>query len=125
MRGYSSRSFGDLLARHHRPWGSADGRLRGCARHGECAWILHYGPAWSLLRSLKVARTRPYGLSGLAFACGYVAAALRSTPRVQDAAFRGFVRGELRARMAAPLRRRGPIASGQGKHRAPAPVNPS
>ena len=33
MRGFVTCSFGDVTARHHRPWGSADGRLRGSARH--------------------------------------------------------------------------------------------
>ena len=55
MRGYETHSFADLVAKHHRHWGSADGRLRGRARHGECAWILHYGLGWVLLRSVKVA----------------------------------------------------------------------
>ena len=103
MRGFGTHSFGDLIARHHRPYGSADGRLRGRARHGECAWILHYGFAWVLLRSLKVALVPPLGLSGLAFLAGYVGAALRGVPRVEDPEFRRFVRGELRARMARPL----------------------
>jgi hypothetical protein len=104
MRGYGTRSFGDLVARHHRPWASADGLLRGRARHGECAWILHYGPAWVALRSLKVARARPPVLSGAAFLWGYWGAALRGTERVDDPAFRRFARRELRARMAGPLR---------------------
>ncbi len=104
MRGYETRSYSDLIARHHRPHGSADGELRGRARHGACAWILHYGLAWSLLRSLKVARLRPRGLSGVAFLFGYLSAALRGVPRVQDPAFRRFVRAELRGRMLAPLR---------------------
>ena len=54
-------TFDDLVARHHRPWGSADGRLRGRARHGECAWILHYDPLWVTLRSVKVGRSSPAG----------------------------------------------------------------
>ena len=99
MRGYETHSFGDLVAKHHRHWGSADGRLRGRARHGECAWILHYGLGWVMLRSLKVALVRPRGLSGLAFLYGYVAAAVRRTPRVPDRQFRRFVRRELRRRM--------------------------
>ncbi len=106
MRGFETLSFADLLARHHRPHGSADGRLRGRARHGECAWILHYGPLWTALRSLKVARSSPAGLSGLAFFAGYLGAALRRVPRVQDPEFRRFTRAELRARMTAPLRGR-------------------
>ena len=104
MRGFETCSFADLIARHHRPWGSADGRLRGRARHGECAWILHYGFLWVFLRSFKVARVPPWGLSGLAFLFGYLRAAARRVPRVEDRDFRRFVRGELRARMLRPLR---------------------
>lgn len=104
MHGFVTHSFPDLVARHHRPWGSADGRLRGRARHGECAWILHYGFVWSLLRSFKVARVPPLGLSGAAFLFGYLRAAARGVPRVQDRAFRRFVRRELRARVLRPLR---------------------
>ncbi len=104
MRGFETRSYSDLVARHHRPWGSADGRLRGRARHGECAWILHYGFPWVFLRSFKVARVPPIGLSGAAFLFGYLRAALRGVPRVDDRDFRVFVRRELRARMLRPLR---------------------
>ena len=99
MRGYETRSFDDLVARHHRPWGSADGRLRGRARHGECAWILHYDPVWVTLRSAKVGRSSPPVISGLAFLWGYWSAALRGVPRVEDPEFRRFTRGELRARV--------------------------
>ena len=99
MRGYDTHSFADLVAKHHRHWGSADGRLRGRARHGECAWILHYGLGWVTLRSFKIALVPPRGLSGLAFLYGYVAAAVRRTPRVPDRQFRRFVRRELRRRI--------------------------
>jgi hypothetical protein len=106
MRGFATRSYPDLVARHHRPHGSADGLLRGRARHGECAWILHYGFLWVLPRSLKVALVPPRGLSGLAFLAGYVSAALRRVPRVDDPDFRRFVRAELRARLTRPIRGR-------------------
>ena len=104
MRGFETHSYVDLVARHHRAWGSADGRLRGRARHGECAWVLHYGLAWVFLRSLKIARVPPIGASGVAFLYGYLRAAFRGVPRVDDRAFRVFVRRELRARMLKPLR---------------------
>ncbi|HVW48013.1 MAG TPA: glycosyltransferase, partial [Solirubrobacterales bacterium] len=99
MRGWETRSFDDLVARHHRPWGSADGRLRGRARHGECAWILHYDPLWVSLRSVKVARSSPPVVSGAAFLYGYARAAARRAPRVEDPEFRRFTRAELRDRM--------------------------
>jgi biofilm PGA synthesis N-glycosyltransferase PgaC len=104
MRGFETWSYPDLVARHHRACASANGRLRGRARHGECAWILHYGASWTLLRSAKVAKAPPVGLSGLAFLYGYAAALARGVPRVEDREFRRFARRELRARLAAPLR---------------------
>jgi biofilm PGA synthesis N-glycosyltransferase PgaC len=104
MRGFATRSVPELVARHHRPVGTADGALRGHARHGECAYILHYGPGWVFLRSFKVATFWPFGLSGAAFLCGYLRSAARSQARVDDEQFRRFVRRELRQRLLRPLR---------------------
>jgi poly-beta-1,6-N-acetyl-D-glucosamine synthase len=105
MLGYSTRVNAGVRVRHLRVQGTADGRLRGRARHGECAWIAHYPPLFVLLRSTKVAvRFTPWGLSALAFVWGYLAAAWRGVPRVDDAEFRCFVRRELRARITTPLR---------------------
>jgi poly-beta-1,6-N-acetyl-D-glucosamine synthase len=99
MHGFRTWSFPDLVSLHLRPWASADGTLRGRARHGECAYILHYGGLWVALRSLKVARSYPVGASGVAFLYGYVRSAWRGVERVPDADYRRFTRRELRARM--------------------------
>ncbi len=99
MRGYSTRTFTDLVARHHRRWGSAGGTLRGRARHGEAAYILRYGVVWILLRSLKLATVRPYGLSGVAFMFGYARATAQRAPKVEDHEFKRYVRRELRGRI--------------------------
>jgi hypothetical protein len=99
MRGFHTRSFSDLVSVHHRPLASADGALRGHARHGECAYIVHYDPLWVALRSLKVARRAPLGLSGAAFLYGYVRGAARRVEQVPDAEYRRFTRRELRRRM--------------------------
>ncbi len=106
MRGYRTESFPELTAIHHRPLASADGALRGHARHGECAYIAHHDPLWVALRALKVAGRRPIGLSGAAFGFGYVRAAVQRVERVPDADYRRFAREELRRRMfgrSAPL----------------------
>ena len=113
MRGFRTQSFPDLVAVHHRPWASADGLLRGRARHGRCAYISHYSLPWVMLRSLKVARSRPVGLSGAAFLYGYVEAIARSVPRVEDPAFRTFTRRELRGRMLGTARIRAARRSGR------------
>lgn len=108
MRGFATRSFPHLVTRHHRHWGTADGRLRGRARHGQAAYILHYDPLFMLVRSLKVATAGPVIASGFAFIYGYVHAAIRRTPRVDDREFRRFMRRELRARLVPSPRRRTP-----------------
>jgi poly-beta-1,6-N-acetyl-D-glucosamine synthase len=99
MRGFHTRSFPDLVSVHHRPLASADGALRGHARHGECAYIAHYTPTWIAVRSLKVGRRSPAGLSGIAFLYGYARAAARKVERVPDPEYRLFTRRELRGRM--------------------------
>jgi biofilm PGA synthesis N-glycosyltransferase PgaC len=104
MRGFETRTFRDLVSVHHRPIGSADGTLRGHARHGECAYIAHYSALWVALRSIKIAGRRPYAVSGLAFLYGYLRAMIRHVERVPDDEFRHFTRRELRRRMVTGLR---------------------
>jgi glycosyltransferase involved in cell wall biosynthesis len=99
MRGFRTERFADLVCVHHRALASADGALRGHARHGECAYITHYGPLWVALRALKVAGRPPRGLSGAAFLYGYLRAGARRVERVRDPAYRRFTRAELRGRM--------------------------
>jgi biofilm PGA synthesis N-glycosyltransferase PgaC len=121
MRGYRTRVFGDLIALHHRPWGSADGTLRGRARHGTCAYIVHFTLPWVALRAFKVARSRPRVLSGLAFLYGFLDSAARRVPRVEDPEFRTFVRHELRERARSEIteragrRRRGLVPASSGE----------
>jgi len=111
MRGLRTRSFPDLVSVHHRPLASADGALRGHARHGECAYIAHYDPLWTALRSLKVSKRRPRVLSGAAFLYGYARAAARGVEQVPDPEYRRFTRRELRGRLLEGLGSLGEIRS--------------
>jgi hypothetical protein len=103
MLGFRTRSFSHLVATHHRPSASADGTLRGRARHGEVAYLVRLTPLWVTLRAFKVARSRPVGLSGAAFLYGYLRAAAQRRGRVEDPEFRSFVRHELHGRMLAAV----------------------
>lgn len=109
MLGWRTRSFADLRALHLRPSGSAGGQLRGRARHGTCAWIAGYPPELVALRALRLALARPYLLSGLAFAGGYLRAALVRRGRPDDPGLLRFSRREQRARLRTALRQRGPL----------------
>ena len=99
MRGFTAWSFPDLVSIHHRPLGSADGTLRGRARHGECAYIAHFTPTWVALRARQGRPPPAGGLSGVAFFYGYVRAAARRVERVADPEYRQFTHMELRRRM--------------------------
>jgi poly-beta-1,6-N-acetyl-D-glucosamine synthase len=99
MYGFKTATFRDIVAIHHRPIGSADGTLRGHARHGECAYIAHHSAWWITLRALRVGRRRPFGVSGAAFIYGYWRAAARRVQRVPDPEYRRFTRRELRRRL--------------------------
>ncbi len=112
MHGYRTRTFEDLVAIHHRPWASADGTLRGRARYGAAAYIVHFPAYWVALRSVKIAAARPEGLSGAAFLYGYFRAAVQRTPQVEDADFRRAIRRETRGRVLGRLSRSTPVASG-------------
>jgi poly-beta-1,6-N-acetyl-D-glucosamine synthase len=114
MNGFATRSYPELAARHHRPVATRGGTLRGRARHGQCAYILRYGGWWVALRSLKVACSRPYGLSGVAFLYGYIRSAARREDRVADERFRRFVARELRDRVR-PSRLSGPPPADAGE----------
>jgi hypothetical protein len=99
MRGYRTRAFPDLVAVHHRPWGSADGSLRGRARHGRCAYIVRYPLPWVLARAPIAAQgVQPRTVAALSYVGGYVLSAIRRTPRVEDPDYRSFMRKELAAR---------------------------
>ncbi len=114
MNGYRTRSFEDLVARHHRAAGSAQGRLRGELRLGRSMYVEGYPPHWIAARAVTVATSmRPRGLSGLAFGVGYGAAALHHVPRFDGDGYRRQLRRELRARAGAAARL--PLPAGGGR----------
>jgi hypothetical protein len=93
-----------MVSIHHRPVGSADGALRGHARHGLCAYIGHYPLEFVALRAFRVGCRPPAVVSGLALIYGFLRAAVQRVERVPDPEYRCFVRRELRGRMVGALR---------------------
>jgi biofilm PGA synthesis N-glycosyltransferase PgaC len=104
MRGFQTRTVTELVALHLRPCASADGLLRGIARHGRCAYIAQFPLSWISLRAVKIALQPPLVLSGIMFLGGYLWAGMTRTPRVEDREFRRFIRRELRGRILRALR---------------------
>ena len=106
MRGYRTRSFGDNVARHHRPLGTADGAWRGMVRRGETHYQLGFSLPWVVLRAVRMCATRPVLKRGSAFLWGYLKAARQDAPRVEDQEYLRFVRRDELRRMRQVLRRR-------------------
>jgi poly-beta-1,6-N-acetyl-D-glucosamine synthase len=119
MNGFRTESFPELVARHHRPTGTAQGRLRGHLRLGRCMYIQGFPAYWVSARAVKVGTSSPPVLSGLTFLAGYCHAALRRVPRFEEPGYREHLRAELRGRAVrkvssalAPRSLKGPLPSG-------------
>ena len=96
--GYWTQSFPELVARHHRPTGTAQGRMRGHLRWGRCQYVQGYPAYWVAARAVKVSAAPPRVVSGFAYLAGYGHAAFRRLPRFDEDGYRAHLRGELRAR---------------------------
>jgi poly-beta-1,6-N-acetyl-D-glucosamine synthase len=107
MRGYETRSFDQLVARHHRRLGTADGAVRGKVRRGATDYVLGFHLPWAVAKSLKFAVGEPGPVAGAAYLCGYLQAAVTFVPRVEDPLYRSFVTRDQRRRLAQTLRAAG------------------
>jgi glycosyltransferase involved in cell wall biosynthesis len=104
MHGYRTCSFPDAVARHHRPVGTAQGRLRGSYRLGRSMFIEGYPLVWVTARSVMVGKSRPIAVTGLAYLAGYMDAAVHGVSRFEANGYRRHLRRELRGRATQKLR---------------------
>jgi biofilm PGA synthesis N-glycosyltransferase PgaC len=108
MQGFVTRTFDEpgLRVQHLRPIATADGTLRGRARHGAYQYVVRYPWWWVAARSALVAtRFKPRGLSGAAYLGGYARAALGPTDPVADRLFAHFMAIETSTRAKRALKR--------------------
>jgi biofilm PGA synthesis N-glycosyltransferase PgaC len=81
-RGWETKTFTDLPFRHHRTEGAHDGSAWAhWLANGDTAYFMGYRPSYLLARTLHRMR-RDLGAFGLV--CGYLSAAARRTPRLED-----------------------------------------
>jgi glycosyl transferase family 2 len=82
LRGYRTQQFADLPFQHHRAEGGRERHLvRARALTGRASWYMGYRPSFLILRALHRARREP---AALAMIWGYMAEAIKSTPRCSD-----------------------------------------
>lgn len=115
MRGWTTRTFTDRQALHHRAMGTADrGVLRARFHHGQKDYLVGGHPLFQLMRVVFQMRRSPVVLGGLCLMAGYVTAWLARQPNTVPAELRAFHRAEQLGR----LRRRMPFLRPRAQNRA-------
>ena len=96
LRGWRTRTLGDLTFRHHREEGVRDGsRWKAWAARGRASHYMGYRSWYMLLRTLHHARRDPVALAML---WGFATAAARRRPVCPDPAVRAHLRRAQRVR---------------------------
>ena len=89
-RGWQTKTLTDLPFRHHRAEGGQDGsRWAHWRANGDTAYFMGYRPWYLVARTLHRLRSEP-AAAGLVV--GYATAALRRSPRLEDAPARAVLR---------------------------------
>ena len=90
--GWQTKTLTDLPFRHHRPEGAKDAsRWAHWVVNGETAYFMGYRPWYLLARTLHHMRRGPSAL-GLVF--GFLSAAARRSPRLDDSGARAILRSD-------------------------------
>lgn len=97
LRGFRTRSFRHIHARHHRPQGSAAGDVSGYLAKGRTAYYLGYSPLFLLARALRMSVSQPRG--AFLMAAAYLGSYAARRPMVGDRAMIRFVRREQHRRL--------------------------
>jgi len=99
--GFSTRSFPDIKARHHRPQGIAGGLLRGRLASGRAAYYAGYSPFYLTAAALRRMFQPPVIVGGVMMLAGYLEGYLRHRPRVDDRDLIRFIRRQQMRRLLA------------------------
>jgi poly-beta-1,6-N-acetyl-D-glucosamine synthase len=91
-RGWETRTFNDLPFRHHRPEGAQDGSTwNHWVVNGETAHFMGYRVWYLVARALHQVRRDP---AAVGLVVGFVLAAIRRSPRLEDAEARAVLRSD-------------------------------
>ncbi len=97
--GFRTRTFAHIRCFHHRPQGSAGGRLRGRYANGRSAWYAGYSPLYLLAAAARRVFEPPFLLGSMMMIAGYAEGFVRRRPRVSDPDLIKFVRTQQMRRL--------------------------
>ncbi len=107
MKGWETRSFGDMVFYHHRKIGTAGtNELVSRFRYGKKDYFLGSHPLWEILRGSYQMAKRPYLVGGLSILAGYFWYALTRHKRPISNELVAFYRAEQMRRLRGLLRNR-------------------
>jgi|SRR5579884_1775142 cellulose synthase/poly-beta-1,6-N-acetylglucosamine synthase-like glycosyltransferase len=101
MRGWRVKSFPDLVVRHHRITGSANGTLRSWYRAGLMDHALGCHPVFEVTRLVRRVFYRPLFIGALVRFASFALASLRQEKRMVSPEFVSFLRKEEMGRLQA------------------------
>ena len=84
MLGWTTRTFKDIKAIHHRPAGDAYGVWPNWVKNGRANYVAGYHPLFMFLKCLKRLFQKPYGIAGIGLAVGFLGSYFRKAPRIDD-----------------------------------------
>jgi hypothetical protein len=100
MKGWKTRTIEKLKLFHYRRTFSSEGNiLVGFVRRGRIDYLLGFHPFFELLKCLGAVRIRPYVLSSLMMAYGYMKAFLKREQRPVTPEFIKYLRISQRQRL--------------------------
>lgn len=106
MKGWTTRTFTDMVCYHHRKIGTGDTNLFGAwFRHGRKDYFLGGHPIWQLFRSIYQMRHRPYLIGGSLLLLGYIWAAMNKIDRPISIELMKFHRKEQVQRLKSAFKR--------------------
>lgn len=92
MLGWETRSFSDLKVIHHRFTGGADGIWRNWVKNGRANYISGYHPLFMALKCIKRVFQKPYVISTIALAYGFISGYLKRIDQIDDKQLINYLR---------------------------------
>lgn len=92
MLGWTTRTFPDTPAIHHRLTGTADGKWADSVKHGLVCYISRYHPLFVAASCAYRLCHRPYVIGAVGTFYGFLKGYLGGVPRMDDESYIGYIR---------------------------------
>ena len=92
MLGWSTYTFPEIQALHHRPAGQAQGNWKNWVKNGRANYVAGYHPLFMLLKCVSRVKSRPYVVAAIGLFTGYLSGYLQRVPMVGDEELIRYVR---------------------------------